>query len=77
MSVLQDVAGRYAVSADKAARDDEAWTGLYARLAAFSVIGGLVFLNCLEDEVWIDASVRCVALHSVAFLKRCPCVHTR
>ena len=45
--------------------------------AGSSVIGDLVFLNCLEDEVWIDASVRCVALHSVAFLKRCPCVHTR
>lgn len=50
---------------------------LEVSLVGSSVIGDLVFLNCLEDEVWIDASVRCVALHSVAFLKRCPCVHTR
>lgn len=29
-----------------------------------SVIGDLVFLNCLEDEVWIDASVN--ASHCIA-----------
>jgi putative polymerase len=52
MSVLQDVAGRYALPlGGQAAEDAEAWHGLYARLAAFSVIGGLVFnaLLCLVN----------------------------
>jgi putative polymerase len=44
MSVLQDMSARYALTQDRPeAADDTPWRALHGRLAAFSVIGGLVF----------------------------------
>ncbi|MET0359419.1 MAG: hypothetical protein ABW055_08275 [Pararhizobium sp.] len=52
MSVLQDASARYALPVGGLATGDgDAWRWLYTRLAAFSVIGGLVFnaLLCLVN----------------------------
>ena len=45
--------------------------------AISNLVGRSVLVDCPEKKVRIGAGVRCVTRHGVAFLKRCPYVHTR